>query len=609
MLQRAALKVVNAKRNGCHPLGGARFAFLLFFCLFSLSAKAVELAEIGRLAKGGASQLALSLIAEYQPAYDGDLRQWQRWERVRIRILQEHGRWAELAEHIAEYPLDLPVAFQRWSELRHASALINAGAYAQARRLLRELIWQPAEGEANSEERLAELRRLVMQSYLEEGRTHDAFAAMLRYQQDYREQDSEAMLLRAKVLLASDRAAESAALLGSMESSGVAQVLLQLARLRSGESAAAILELARDRAAQQEEKHLQWLWLGVMAEAARLSNNNAVLIIALEQMLPLQDSLQIPGSERRLFPFSAESLWQAYLDYGNSVGNREQLLIGDDEAWFTTAAQTDVRYPVRKRSLYALLAQRGSSAPVQQRAHTELAAIYQQMEEQGVALLRALYLESPSFADVQAVPHAVAYILVDDAIRTGELELASRLLQQLPQPPGGTALFAWQLRRAKVFLLAGDYVEADALLTALMPSAGGLDDQQRDQVVQLLFDLQAVGEHERAFRLLSAMYDHVPAIKLRRELLFWMADSRKAQGHHSEAARYYLKSATLSDNNSMDPWAQTARYQAAKSLGEAGMGRDAAEIYRQLLRITESKERRSVLRHELQQLRLRGEHG
>ena len=124
-----------------------------------------------------------------------------------------------------------------------------------------------------------------------------------------------------------------------------------------------------------------------------------------------------------------------------------------------------------------------------------------------------------------------------------------------------------------------------------------------------LFDLQKVGEHDKAIRLLGAMFRSVPGIKLKRELLFWMADSSKAKGNHSEAARYYLRSATLEDNNSMDPWAQTARYQAAKSLGEAGMTSDAAFIYRQLLKITESPQRRAVLRHELQQLRLQGERG
>jgi tetratricopeptide (TPR) repeat protein len=226
-----------------------------------------------------------------------------------------------------------------------------------------------------------------------------------------------------------------------------------------------------------------------------------------------------------------------------------------------------------------------------------------------VVLLRRLYLEGGRYAEEGALPQSIAYRLVDEAIKEADLTLASRLLQQLPQPPGGTELFAWQMRRAKVFLLAGDYAESDTLLSTLMPSAGTLADVQRDQVVQLLFELQAVNEHERAFRLFSVMYENVAAIALRRELLFWMADSRKAQSQYAEAARLYLQSATLSDNNSMDPWAQTARYQAAKSLSEAGMMEDAVTIYRQLLKVTENPERRSVLRHELQQLRLHAERG
>jgi hypothetical protein len=346
-----------------------------------------------------------------------------------------------------------------------------------------------------------------------------------------------------------------------------------------------------------------------MAEAAKTQGDSANLVIALERMLPLDSSAEVPLSERRLFSLSAEALWQGYLGYADRVGNREQLLLGDDAAWLKAADQTDVRYPVRKRSLYAMLALRGREAGMREQAHQALLVQFEQMGDDGVVLLRRIYLDSKRFGNGAPLPRAIAYRLVDEAIKGAELGLASRLLQQLPQPPGGTELFAWQMRRAKVFLLAGDYVQADGLLSALMPNAGGLSDGQRDQVIQLLFDLQAVGEHERAFRLLSAMYQNVPAIKLRRELLFWMADSRKAQGMHREAARLYLQSATLEDNNSMDPWAQTARYQAAKSLTEASLSGDAAFIYRQLLKITENPERRSVLRHELQQLRLQGERG
>jgi TolA-binding protein len=100
------------------------------------------------------------------------------------------------------------------------------------------------------------------------------------------------------------------------------------------------------------------------------------------------------------------------------------------------------------------------------------------------------------------------------------------------------------------------------------------------------------------------LYDNTPNFKLRRELLYWMGDSRQAQQQYAEAASLYLRSATLIDTASMDPWAQTARYQAAQNLAKAKMAGDAEYIYRQLLKITESPERRAVLRHELEQLRL-----
>lgn len=606
------LQPAGAVKNGYHHGGGARFVFLLpllIVLLLPASVMAVELAEISRLAKGGASQLALSLMAEHQPSYESSATAWQRWERVRVRIMQEHGRWDELAAHIAAYPSGLPEEFLHWSGLRRASALINAGNYSEARRLLRSLIWRPGVAGESDGQQLAQLRQLVMESYLEEGRIDDAYAAMLRYQQDYGAEDSEALLLRAKVLLAAGRASEALALLKIVDPSGVVVPLRALASLRSGGSAQAVLRQARAAAAEEESEQLRWLWLGVMAEAAQQLEDSANLVIAMERMLPLDSSAQVPLSERRLFSLSADRLWLGYLGYADKVGNREQLLRGDDTAWLKAADETDARYPVRKRSLYAMVALQGADGVMRERAHQALLAQFDAMGDEGVVLLRRLYLGSERYAERRRLPQSIAYRLVDEAIKNAEISLASQLLQQLPQPPGGTELFSWQMRRAKVFLLAGDYVEADRLLTALMPGTGGLDDGQRDHVVQLLFDLQAVGEHEKAFALLAAMYDHVPAIKLRRELLFWMADSRKALGMHSEAARYYLQSATLEDNNSMDPWAQTARYQAAKSLTEAGLTGDAAYIYRQLLKITESPERRSVLRHELQQLRLQGERG
>ena len=92
----------------------------------------------------------------------------------------------------------------------------------------------------------------------------------------------------------------------------------------------------------------------------------------------------------------------------------------------------------------------------------------------------------------------------------------------------------------------------------------------------------------------------------RRELLFWMADSLQALQRYDEAAYLYLKSATLHDPTAMDPWAQTARYRAAKALVEAGLLDDAQQIYTTLLRATPDASRKAVLQNELQRLHLVG---
>lgn len=601
MLPTHPVRPAYDKKNGYLLLGGVRFLLSRVFLLLLVPAlvwgQTMELDEVNRLAKGGAAQLALSLLDANQPSHELEPKQWIRWERVRIRILQSRGRWQALAQRLATLPPGLPDEYRQWSDTRRADALIRTGDYGEARKLLRHLIWQGGP----TSELLAELRQLVMQSYLAEGRIDDAHAAMLRFHQDYGDGSVAARLLRAKVLLAGGRAGEGRLLLERQAQEGEVPPLLMLARLRAGSNPATIVKEARETALSADlPLELGWLWLATLAEAAHAAEDDATLIIALERLYQLPPMAQ---SEQRLFSWGPSLLWDAYISYASRVGNREQLLIGDDVSWFAAADATEMRYPVRKHSLYALLGRQAASAEGRERAHQALVEQLREMEG-GVTLLRNLYLHGGYYGVEQGVPQGVAYLLVDDAIREGELSLASQLLQHLPEPPGGTARFAWQLRRAKVFLLAADYKQAVALLGELLPQVASQEGEPLDQLIQLLFDLQTVGQNEYAYTLLSELYEKVTSMKIRRELLFWMADSRKAQHQAAEAARLYLASATLPDNNSMDPWAQTARYQAAQSLAEAGLLEDAENIYRQLLRVTESAERRSVLLHELQQLHL-----
>lgn len=599
--QEVILRSVHGVKGGQHPQGAVR---LLRFGLLALllsyqPAFALELDEIAQLAKGGAAELALNMLQKEQPPFNENARQWMRWERVRIRIMEEHERWQPLADSLADLPADVSDEFRDWAQSRRARALIMSGHFAEARHLLRGLIWDQ-EGDVDPGQ-LAAYRKLVMQSYLHEGLIDDAYAAMLRFHQDYGDGDREAILLRVRVLLASGRPAESRPLLDQLGKDAIARALMLLAALRDGQNPSTIYAQAKTLSeADGVSPEELFLLYGTMAEAAHVEQSTAQEIIALEKWFLHE---RIGKDWEQLFSMNADTLWDSYQAYARHVGNREQLLLGNDAAWFKAAEKTDRLYPVRIRSLYALLAESARQQADRELAHQSLVKRMLEVDN-GMALVQQLYLHSKRFDEQHPVPAAVAYILVDQAIRDGDLTQASRLMQHLPEPPGDTARFAWQMRRAKVFILAGEYERTVSMLSALMPMADSLSEEQRDQVIQILFDLQTVGQHESAYRLLEDLYNTVPNFKLRRELLFWMGDSRQAQEQYAEAARLYLLSATLIDNASMDPWAQTARYQAAKNLTKAKMLRDAEYIYRQLLKITENPERRAVLRHELEQLRL-----
>lgn len=591
----------TAERNGQHPRGAARFFCALLLLSFSSLPIAAEedLKEIAQLAKSGAPQLALSLLQQGQPAFSADQPKWMRWERMRVRIMEQRGDWLALEQHLAQLPSEAPADFRSWAQTRRANALIYANRSPEARQVLRGLIWGNTEASA---EELAQWRQLVMQSYLHQGRTDDAHAAMLRFHQDYGDGTTDARLMRVRVLLASKRPLEARTLLASMPQERTTELLQLLAQLRSRGKHKSVLHKLRSVKKLTGYSPLQsYIHYGIMAEAALGAEEPAFAVIAMEQWLRQPTPVE---EWRELFSLTPDMLWDSYLTYAQRLGNDKQLLIGDDMQWYKLAEKTDKRYPVGKRSLYALLAHKAFAQDIREKAAMQLIAMLQEMDN-GMAVVKQLFLNSQYFNEGASVPAGPAYLLVDQAIREGNLAAASRLMRYLPEPPGDIAKFPWQLRRAKVFILAGDNQAAVSLLRRLMSAIPSLGKDQRDQFMSLLFDLQNVGDHESAYALLDEMYRTVPTLELRRELLFWMGDSRLGQKSYVEAAQLYLRSATLSDYDSMDPWAQTARYKAASTLAEGGMLADAAHIYSQLLRVTEKPERRAVLIRELEQIRMR----
>lgn len=593
---RSARRPKRAVLQRLHMKGGTRgrgfrlFCFLMPLCL-PLSATAAS-ADLRSLAEAGAPELALRLLEAERPDPQTDPVSWRDWLRQKAGLLQERQDWAGLAAALDGLPVGVPAGFRRWAVGERARALLAAGHPGEARRLLAGMVWEQQAGDA-----LPVWRQLIIQTYLAEGRRDDALAAMQRFRQDYGDGDRAAQLLRAEVMLNSDRPADALRALSDLEEAVDVQVLELTARLRLGAHPREVIQAAERLVAADSNatRHPPAL-LGLIAEAAARAGDPARQVLALEQWLRVAD-----GTPPEIAAHAAE-LWDAYLAYAQRVGNRMQLLVGDDEAWFALAAEDAARYPVRTRSLLAYLALHARNPALREEAHAALSERVLGLPG-GPDLLARLFLEAGRFAAGE-IPQPVRYPLIDRAIESGDLATAARLLTGLDEPPSGADRLRWQLRRAKVFILAGEFARGAEVLKTMIAAVDQLNATWRDRLIQVVFDLQTVGEHDAAYDLfgqLAARSD--PGV--RRELLYWMADSRRQQERWLEAARLYLMSAILPGPETMDPWAQTARYQAAQAMTEAGLLEDAGRLYRQLLGATDDPKRQAVLRREVEQLVLR----
>ncbi len=101
-----------------------------------------------------------------------------------------------------------------------------------------------------------------------------------------------------------------------------------------------------------------------------------------------------------------------------------------------------------------------------------------------------------------------------------------------------------------------------------------------------IFDLQTLHRDKEALPVrVDSLRPTSPPNSAAR-CLYWTADSYKAVGNYTKAAELYMRSAMLPGPFTMDPWAQTARYQAAQMLAQAGYIEDARNLYNGLLSAT-----------------------
>lgn len=572
-----------------------------------------SLAQLDELAGLGMPALALRLLGQkqqYLPMYSPD---WYAFERKRIIYLTAIEDWQSIIDSTerllknAEPGVQINQLISQWFISQQIIARLQMRQPEEALTQVRKLIWSVDNDNADTSP-VALWRRLVIRAYLLMHADDDAQRALLRYQQDYSNNNENQgnlnedwRILQARVMLRTQRPQEVISLLVNAESI-TARALRMIAAIRdhSNQSELYINEAKKEMADKKLTRAELWSYQYVLYEAALQNNDNAEISTALQGLLALGNPYSGLGEE---FYVGGDDLWALYEKIGKVTGNQFNLLLGDDIAWYNKANELKQNKPIDALGLYAVLAFNASDKTKQEVAHREIVSLLGK-EANGLELINQLYMHGSRISSVDSLPVEVRYSLVDYALSKSDTGLAARLMESLQQPPEGHDIFKWRMRKARVLVLEGSYEQGEQVLAKSVAENDQLTAEQIDQFLQVIFDLQAVQRHTSAIKLIDSLKDEWLNDDIRRELFFWKAESHYALQQYDTAAWLYLKSAMVADQSQAELWAQSARFKAAGALVKAGLYDDAQTMYTELLRFVASDSRKASIRQELQHIRL-----
>jgi hypothetical protein len=536
---------------------------VLVACAAPLRAAAPDAPTAVRaMLNAGARELALVQVEALQPR-DSSAPRWAEWEGLRCEVLARLRRTDALLERAGALTLERMEPPLHACLLEAASAALTGDDARGARAYAAKLLWQT---KATSEQVKA-ARLTVIDSYLAERRGEDAFASMLRFQQDYGPLDRDLVERFAEGLL--DMGNEANALNWLPASGGISPARLRL-QLRSGLLAPETV-ITQARAALAREPQAAY-WRAIH-EAAVRARNAPLQVEALERLLQRVDAHDEAAQAR-----AAQRLWEAYLATAEEIGNREQLLVGDDAAWADFAARKLGPDPFLSRSFYAYLAQRAQSTDIRRDAQLKLAqSLYSAgLDNTALRAMQRIGLE------VDTLDAHARYLLGTIAARHNDAGLALKLWNGLQTPTNVNAI-EWELTLARTALQAGDARESAAILKRLLAGRANVSPQLAHRVLELgqeMIDLRTLGEARILYELLVPLSsdDHA------REALFGLGRSYELSGEPVRAAGYYLRSALLVQAVAPDALAYQARLLAALNLMRAGLKNDARAQFEWLLR-------------------------
>ncbi|MBT4107552.1 MAG: hypothetical protein HOB56_04205 [Proteobacteria bacterium] len=542
-----------------------------------------------QLNSAGLSQLQLFLVdqvplARGQNSRDRQLKRWQ--------LLDQQADYEELHRQLWRAFLDdeSPIRFE--IGIRLASSILKNGHPSEARDVYRRLLAWPDIREGV----IRQARYGIIQTFFAQEYFEDASLAARTFETAYRPDQPSWKILKAQIAISLDQPYEAIAGLNGI-ASPTADLWRTFAQwLNSDLSDSEALHQLGLVSIPSANRNLKVLREAIIVRIADSSEYAELRARGIEFLI--ESEATVPS----FFNFDLKpSLLVAYVDVAENVlKNRGIEKTERDRAWRLVLDGKNI--DILHRRALGIFLNRESNDP--ERSLTSYEWLVENCAEDGSDFLLSVFFgEEGVLEKFQNLDDGVLILLVDWALRQSDVSLAANLQSLIDSPPPGVNIDAWTLRSARIQVLGGKPEIGANQLVAWFSTVDLLSLRSLDRAMQIVFDLQFLGEHEIAIRLFKQMAHLIRTAEQKKELFYWMAQSWAGLGDYPRAAIYYLESASLTGESDL-LWRQSAFYKAGQSLEDAGYYSDAKKVYTMLLGNSSDPKILAKLQYRLAQIQL-----
>ena len=519
-------------------------------------------------------------------------RQRQRWY-----LLERRNQTEQLQDELQDVLASVKGDLRLEIGLRLGDLLLRTGHPARARTIFQQLLVD----EGSRDGAVQQLRQRIVLSYFDEGRFYDAATFAEQLTAEFAPDQPSWLLLRALIALSLGRPEEAVRLLRE-ETSIEGKLWRIFARWQNQlvSATTALVEIGQLKIPADGDALLA-LRSAVIVQVAKLPEHTRTRALALESLA--QSEVKLPA----LLRIDAKTeLLTTYVEIAHLLLAREGISLVALDVARTYQRRYGPEDALGQRSLAValLLQEKAMGIPISSDSW-----LIRHLIEAGVpGLIPVLFGKNGIAANMEEVSAESLMLLVDEALGREDLPSAAQLQARIETPAPGVDLGEWTVRTARIHVLGGNAALGASQLGDWLSGLDEMTPAGLDRVMQILFDLQFIGEHRLALGLFEVIAPLVRTANHRRELFYWSAQSWVGLEEYARGAAFFLESARLSGDQHLF-WQKSALYQAAKALEAAALYEDAATVYKGLLGGSAEPKMQAKLRYRLAQIERRRAEG